>query len=133
MNKRYIILVMILILVISSLVGCAKIHIYTGDGIKVFQEDIKLEYDNIDKVQVRRSDIEIYITYILLDTASDEDIKKLYKITEEYVNKDKFIEAISKEDKVDGKSFHRATLIIKNPNNKNKKYYNEKIYGLNVE
>ena len=79
MNKRYIILVMILILVISSLVGCAEIHIYTGDGIKVFQEDIKLEYDNIDKVQVRRLDIEIYITYILLDTASDEDIKNFIK------------------------------------------------------
>lgn len=121
-----------LFLIMILIVGCAKIHVYTSDGIKNFEKSIKSEYPNISKVQVKRVGIVIRITYLLSNSVSDKEVKNLFKTTEEYVNKETFVKAISEEDKADRKSFSRAEMVVIIPDIDKKKGTHEKRYGLKV-
>lgn len=94
---------------------------------------VKAEYPNINKVQVKRVGIVIYITYVLTKHASDDNIQKLFETTESYVNKEVFTEAITKEDKAEKNTFGRATMVVLNPHADNKKITSEVLRGLNIK
>lgn len=64
MNKKISILI-ILFLLINSLVGCARNHVYLNEDIKAFEKNIITEYTNINRVQVKRTDLVIFINYAL--------------------------------------------------------------------
>jgi hypothetical protein len=132
MNKRIVHLI-ILLAIINSLMGCATKRIYKSDGVNAFAKDVKLAYPNIERIQVERKDIEIYVTMWLKNTAANEELEDIFKTTEEHINTAEFVNAISKEDKIEKRSFSRATIKVVNPNVNKSKDLQYKIYKVDVK
>lgn len=133
MGKKIVVLATLLFISISSFIGCAKTHVYTSEYFKIFEKDIKVQYPNINKVQVTRLGIEIRINYILNNFASSDDIEELFKTTVEYANKKSFGEAIIREDKAERNSLGRATMVVTNPDPNKKNDTREISYALNIK
>jgi hypothetical protein len=123
----------ILLAVVNLLIGCATKRIYKSDGGNVFTKDIKLAYSNIDRIQVEREDIVIYVTMWLRNPAANEELEDVFKTTEEHINGANFVNAISKEDKTEKRSLSRATIKIVYPNINKSKEPQYKIYEVDIK
>jgi hypothetical protein len=132
MSKKIVYLI-ILFAIINSLMGCATKRIYKSDEVNAFAKDVKLAYPNIERIQVKRKDIEIYVTMWLKNTAANEELEDIFKTTEEHINTADFVNAISKEDKIEKRSFSRATIKVVNPNVDKSKDHQYKVYKVDVK
>jgi hypothetical protein len=129
-KNKIMISLLILFLMFSLVVGCAKTRIYTSNEISTFEKDIKLLYPHIEKFQVRRRDIGIHIYYTITDPLSRDEVKELVEITKEFVKSDDFINSISKADKSDIKTFSRAYVRVIYPNPDKENVTRDAIYGI---